>query len=176
MAKITFRTAYSERVRKISPAGKKYQMEHNPVMGPDGRRVLERTRREEIYELIQSHAEECDINNIIARHLNGDPFAINKKIGNFMDLTEMPQTLAEAQQIVINLKTDFEKLPLEIRNKFENNPEIYVASYGSDEWLEKTGKKAAMEAEAARRIAAEQFQKTFEQAINNMAKGGEVNE
>lgn len=151
-------------------------MEHNPVMGPDGRRVLERTRREEIYELIQSHREECDINNIIARHLNGDPFAINKKIGNFMDLTEVPKTIAEAQQIVINLRNDFEKLPLEIRNKFENNPEIYVASYGSDEWLDKTGVKAKIEAEAARKLARENLQKNYEAAMENLAKGSEKNE
>lgn len=176
MAKIPFRTAYSERVRKISPSGEKFQMEHNPVMGTDGKRKLEKTKRLEIYELIQSHKEECDINNIIARHLNGDPFAINKKIGNFMDLTEMPKTIAEAQQIVINLKNDFENLPLEIRNKFENNPEIYVASYGTDDWLEKTGYKAVMEKEAAKKIAQNEFQKTYEKAIENMAKGGEVNE
>lgn len=174
--KIPFRTAFSERVRKTSPVGKKYQMEHNPVMGQDGRRRLEKTRRVEIYERIQSHKEECDINNIIARHLNGDPFAINKKIGNFMDLTEVPKTIAEAQQIVINLSNEFEKLPLEIRERFQNNAEIYVASFGTDEWLEKTGTKARMEAEAAKKLAAETFQKTYEQAITNMAKGGEVNE
>lgn len=174
--KIPYKTPLSKHEHYYAPSGEKFEMRHTAHMDAEGRRYLKPDKRVEIYELIQSHAEECDINNIINRALNGDPFALNKKIGNYMDLTEMPKTLAEAQQIVINLKEGFDKLPAEVRAKFENNAEMYVASYGTDTWAEKVGwKETLAQKEAKEKIKAE-FAETYKKAITNLAEGGNTNE
>ena len=118
----------------------------------------------------------ASIDNIINRALNGDPFALNKKIGNYMDVTEMPKTLAEAQQIVINLKERFNNLPAEVRAKFENNAEIYVASYGTDDWVEKVGLKEKLEQKAMQEAMQKEINENYAKAMANLAKGGETNE
>lgn len=165
-----YRTNLSEHKHFYAPAGQKFEMRHTAHMDKNGKRYLKPDKRLEIYEIIQSHAEECDINNIINRALNGDPFALNKKTGNYMDVTEMPKTLAEAQQIVINLKNGFDELPAEVRAKFENNAEIYVASYGTDNWMEKVGWKEKLEQQKKQMEFQNEFRNNYVKAVNNMAK------
>lgn len=171
-----YKTPLTGHEHYYSPTGEKFEMRHSAHLDAEGRRYLKPDKRVEIYEIIQSHAEECNINNIINRAINGDPFALNKKVGNYMDVTEMPKTLAEAQQIVINLKEGFNNLPADIRAKFENNAEIYVASYGTDSWAEKVGWKEKMQMQEEQQKLAKNFEETYKKAITNLAEGGTNNE
>lgn len=141
-----FRTAYGEKLKNHSPAGSKIEIRHRAEMKKDGRRVLIRDRKVNVYELIQASREDCEIENIIRRAVQGDYNALNAVAGQYADITGMPKSIAEAQQLVINLKESFEKLPKEIKAKFEYNPEIYVAEYGTETWANKTGLKAEYEA------------------------------
>lgn len=141
-----FRTAYGEKLKNCSPAGTKIEVRHRAEMKKDGRRVLVRDRKVDIYNLIQAAREDCEIENIIRRAVQGDYNALNAVAGQYADISGMPKSIAEAQQLVINLKESFEKLPKEIKAKFEYNPEIYVAEYGTENWANKTGLKAEYEA------------------------------
>lgn len=174
--KIPYRLQTDEHKHYHAPAGEKIEIRHRAEMDINGRRKLIPDVKINIWDIIQSHAEECEIENIVRRALNGDPFALNKKVGNFMDLTEMPRTIAEAQQLVINLKEQFEKLPADIKQKFDNNAEIFVASYGSEDWADKTGAlRRLKEAEEIKQkeIA---FRQNYEKAIENLAKEVTPNE
>ena len=51
----------------------------------------------------------------------------------------MPTSMMEAQAMVLNIKNQFDDLPLEVRKKFENDPELYVSMYGTNEWAEALG-------------------------------------
>lgn len=186
MEKSKFRTQFTVIGEHVyCPTGEKTEMRHNAVMKKDGRRVLERTKEVAIYDLIQASREECEIENIIRRAVEGDYNALNAVNGVFADITNCPSSIAEAQQYIINAKEEFDKLPKEIKAKFEYNPEIYVAEMGGNvnSWLDKMGyteaKIKADEAEKSR-IAFDELKK---KAIENLAAGntisntgGEVNE
>ena len=156
---------------------------HRPSIGKDGRRELIKDKKVDIYALIQSNREECEIENIIRRAVMGDYNALNQSNGVYADITGMPKSIAEAQQLVINLKESFEKLPKEIRAKFEYNPEIFVAEYGTESWAEKTGYKAQLEAKEKAKAEKTKFDKNLATAVEKIAtgesitqKGGTVNE
>ena len=57
-----------------------------------------------------------------------------------------PRSLAEAQNAILRLSTEFDKLPTDIKEKFDNSKEKFVQEYGTDEWAEKMGFKAAQAA------------------------------
>lgn len=187
--KVTFRTQFDDpkdRVRFHCPEGEEIEMRHRPSIDKDGRRKLIRDRAVDIYNLIQSHKEECEIENIIRRATEGDYNALNAVDGVFADITNCPSSIAEAQQYIINAKQEFEKLPKDVKAKFEYNPEIYISEMATntESWLDKTGftekiKIEKQEAESKAMIDAN-FAKAMEviasgTAINN-PKGGEINE
>lgn len=163
-----FRKAFS-RKRYHAPTGEKFTMEHEPEIDKNGRRTLKKTKRVETYELIQSYAEECNIQNIIKRATNGNPELLQKVIGTYQDITEVPKSVAEAQQLIINLKNAFANLPKETRAKFEYNDEIYVAQFGSDEWAEKTGLKEIMKRSQEKAAEKAKFEADQIKAIQNLA-------
>lgn len=164
-----FRKAFS-RERRYAPTGEKFTMEHEANIDLNGRRYLTKTKRVESYELIQSYAEECNIQNIIRRATNGDPSLLQQVIGTYQDITEVPKTVAEAQQLIINLKEAFSKLPKETRAKFEFNDEIYVAQFGSEQWADKMGLAEVIKEAEARRAEKTTFEQEQIQAVKNLAK------
>ena len=174
-----------ERERVHCPTGAKTEWRHTGHMGKDGRRRLERDKEVAIYDLIQSHREECEIENIIRRAVEGDYNALNAVNGVYSDITNCPSSIAEAQQYIIDAKKEFDSLPKDIKAKFEYNPEIYIAEMSGDTqtWLDKMGYtekiKLKEEAAATEAINTENFNK----AMANLAQGtsitnagGEVNE
>lgn len=169
-----FRTAYGEKLQNSSPTGEKFEMRHRANIGKDGKRELVKDRKVPIYELIQASREECEIENIIKRAVMGDYNALNARQGVYADITGMPQSIAEAQQMIINLKEEFEHLPKDIRAKFENNAEMYVAEFGTERWLDKTGMKEKIEKEALAKAQKTEFDKNLTQAVANLAQGAQI--
>lgn len=178
-----FRTAYTKYERNHAPAGEKIEMRHRAVFKKDGRRELIKDKAVAIYDKIQINREECEIENIIRRAVQGDYNALNQAAGQYADITGMPKSIAEAQQMVINLKETFEGLPKEVKAKFEFNPEMYVAEFGTESWAEKTGLTEKIKAAEAEKAARATFDQNMAKAVENIATGvsltqtgGEVNE
>lgn len=169
-----FRTAYGEKLKNWSPSGEKTEMRHRASMDKNGVRTLIRDRKVPIYDLIQESRDECEIERIIQRAVMGDANALNQSKGVYADITGMPKSIAEAQQMIINMKEEFEHLPKEIRAKFENNAEMYVAEFGSDGWFEKTGLKEKIEKEALAKAQKTEFDKNLTQAVANLAQGNQI--
>lgn len=89
-------------------------------------------------EEIQSFLEETKIENII-RRATFDPtlwerFQTGVGDGTTTDITGLPGTLAEAQQLMIDVEQTWDKLPWEMKNKFGNSVEMFIHSFGSEEW------------------------------------------
>lgn len=119
-----------------SPEAKTYKMcldreTGHKTLVPDGKTNL--------YARIQEAAESCDINRIVARALEGDTEALNRVAGTYMDCTNMPSTLADMHQIIMDAHNEFDSLPLEIREKFGQDVNAYINEYGSRSWAEKLG-------------------------------------
>ena len=94
---------------------------------------------EDVYRKIQAEAVVTDLPSIIARATAGDPTAFRKGNGFFGDIVDMPKTYAEVLNTVNNAQREFDKLPLEIKSKFENSFEKWFATLGTKEWYDKHG-------------------------------------
>lgn len=94
----------------------------------DGRTVLEATGKDNLFEFVQASKEETLVYNIISRYQRGDVNALHQRVGQYMDVVGMPTNLAEAHQVLISQRRVFDSLPVEIRKKFDDDFNLYVAT------------------------------------------------
>lgn len=87
---------------------------------------LEKVGEVPINPLVQESLEGTLIYNILERFNAGDPYALQKNIGQFVDATACPRSLAEAQQLLIDARNSFNSLPLDIRSKYGHNPMAFM--------------------------------------------------
>lgn len=88
-------------------------------------------------EEIQSFSESVDIENILARYMNGDVSVLHQHVGQYGDFTEMPKTYAEVLQMQIDARNVFDGLPSDIKAKFNNDANQFFVQSGSDDWFDK---------------------------------------
>ena len=91
---------------------------------------------------IDSYLEETKLENII-RRASIDP-NIAERIapdlgGGIQDFTEAPHTLAELQNIMIRAEQIWNEVPREIKLKFDNDVDKFIASFGTVEWAKNLG-------------------------------------
>ena len=122
-----------------APEGSRIKDDYEIRIDKKGHKVLVKVGEHDIYPEIQSYAEECKIENIIARAAAGDAMALNARQGYYADITDTPRDLAEAQNQILKLKNGFDKLPTEIKEKFDNSVEQFVMPFGSEEFEKKMG-------------------------------------
>lgn len=169
-----FNTAYNTCTRDslCTPSGEKIITEHREEMDINGRRKLIKDRKINIYERIQSSKDSTDINNILRRAAEGDYNVLNMVSGNYLDIVDAPSSLAEAQHFVIRAKEEFNSLPKEVKAKFENNAEIYVAQYGTKLWQDSIGYTEAKEIEKAKMEAEKKYKELQEKAFKTIVETG----
>lgn len=129
---------------------------------------LKKTGEVNRYEKIQKAADECKIETILAKAAV-DPSILQNRRGMFLDTSEAPKSLAEFENMRIRVIQEFGKLPLDVRKKFDNSPEKFVAEYGSEEWADKMGLKELEEVKEA-------VEAITETPVEVKTEGGELNE
>lgn len=130
---------FKARPMEAAPSGEKEEATFEMQIDQNGHKSIKKNGKTNIYEKIQASYEETKIENIIARALGGDSSGLMAHEGQFLDITNAPQTLAEAQQSIQAIKNVFDKLPLEIRAKYDMSVEKYIADFGSENWKEIMG-------------------------------------
>lgn len=84
----------------------------------------------------QHHAEDCDINNIIAKYTRtgvlGDPFAMPSVSAQFGDFTAISD-YQTAMNNLIQAQQAFEALPAALRKEFDNDPAKLLDFLGKEE-------------------------------------------
>lgn len=138
MAKLPFFTRFERPIVSPVPTGDKYDKEYQVKTNERGHKSLVCIGKTDRYAKIQEFKDECSIEYILAR-CTTDPSILNQRAGSYFDATELPKTLAEFQQVYIDLVNEFNSLPLETRKSFNNSVEQYVAEYGSEEFAKKLG-------------------------------------
>lgn len=98
----------------------------------DGKRELRKSGEYNLYAEIQSYKDSVSIDYILARFMNGDETALSRAQGIYGDFTEMPRTLAELQQRVIDAENLFNTLPLNIKEKYNFSASEFFAQLDSD--------------------------------------------
>lgn len=171
--KIFFSSLLTKKERHFSDPGSREANDYRVEINDKGHKSLKFIGTHDIYQDIQSYAEECKIENIIARAAAGDPNALNQRRGTYADITNTPASLAEAQNIILRLSSDFDKLPTEIRAKFDNSKEKFVKEFGSEFWVEAMGLKLPEENKEAKADNVDFVPGTTEAAKDVLTPGGD---
>ena len=137
-----FKTQYDKKERVHCCSGDPIKLLYGLEVDDKGVTDLVVKGKFDLYEFIQSHADSVDIMKILERFENGDVDALNKYQGYYADITDAPKSFAEALNTVIKAKDLFYSLPLEVRAKFDYSPEQFVASLGTQKFVDAVGQKS----------------------------------
>ena len=135
----TFETKKSSDYKSIT--GTPYLEEYEYKIDDKGIKKLVKTdKKTDVHARIQADADSCDINKLMLRFTLGDESAINVRSGEYIDVTEMPKTLAEVFDRSVQAQQLFDKLPVDLKEMFNNSPTEFFAAYGSKEFDDKVEK------------------------------------
>lgn len=144
-----FRSAYSGQVRHTSLTGNGREPEYEYKVTDEGRGLV-KTGETDVYALIQSRLDETKIENIIKR-ATYDPTALGSQdwqtSETMVDISEAPTNYHEWYGRIKDAEAEFDKLPIEVKNKWDNDVEKYIMAYGTQEWADKMGIAKKAEAE-----------------------------
>lgn len=101
----------------------------------DGSFVLIDGEKTDFQAYIESFREETDIENIIARFNNGDVGALSKAQGFYGDYADVPKNYADILNMVYEGQRVFDTLPVDIKEKFDNDFNKWFASMGEESWI-----------------------------------------
>ncbi len=125
---LKFPTMFDKLARVHCNSGNPFKKVYKPVVGSDGVLDLVESGEESLYDYIQSWKDSVDINVILARYANGDVDVLSKMQGAYGDFTQFPKTYAEMLNRVIQGKEFFYSLPLDIREKYNNNFTEFISA------------------------------------------------
>lgn len=142
-----FRSAYSGQVRHTSPTGNGHEPKYEYKVTDEGRELV-KTGETDVYALIQSRLDETKIENIIKR-ATYNPTALGSQdwqaSGTMTDISDAPTNYHEWYGRIKDAEAEFDKLPIEVKNKWDNDVEKYIMAYGTQEWEDKMGIKEKSE-------------------------------
>ena len=137
------RANHNEKERKETEAGRKTRLTFRWTYDDKGNKSLVEDEEIDRDAEIQSYLEETKIENIINRAAFDPSIAqrLNAKLNEEepQDFTNMPSTLAEAQNLMIEAEQTWKKMPREIKQKFDNDVDKFIATYGTADWMEALG-------------------------------------
>lgn len=117
--------------------GDHYLNEYQEQIDKKGVKSLVKIGEKDIYAMIQVDLEGTKIENILHAMAMGDLSALQQREATYYDATNMPKNLMEVENLVLKARYEFEQMPMEVREKFDNNPDKYVMEMGSKEFNEK---------------------------------------
>lgn len=123
----------------ITDPGDPIHVVYGSKVQPNGMIKLEPIGKENTDDFIQSFAESTDISFILAKLAAGDTSVLNQRQVMYGDFTKAPTNLAEAMQLQIDSRNAFDRLPVEVKQKFNNDPNQFFASAGEAAWFDKLG-------------------------------------
>ncbi len=104
----------------------------------DGVRTLVKVNEEPLNEFVQKSLPDTLIYNILDKFNRGNIDVLNKTVGQFMDVTQFPSSLAEAQNNLIKAERHFNGLSSDVRQKFDNSPIKFMEAVFDGSVFEKT--------------------------------------
>lgn len=122
-----------------SPSGDLFHDVLSPSFRADGTIELKVTDRVDIKKEINSHRDETDMAYILSRLMVGDDSVLNPRPPMYGDFTQLPTSYSDMLNMVLDGERYFDSLPLETRNKFDNDRGKWFATIGSSDWLENMG-------------------------------------
>lgn len=90
-----------------------------PEFALDENGELVETGKHSLYDEIQSHKDECTLETLLSRALNGDPNALNQRQGVYADITNAPTSLVDASRQLDNVNELKKQVPSDILSALE---------------------------------------------------------
>lgn len=127
---ITFRSAFSPRVRVQHAVCPKIIDTYEKQYDKDGVQSFSKTGEKNIFEEIQLYADDTDINQIITRCIKetGSIDILSADKSQYVDISESPSTLLDVLNIKNRVEAEFRRLPSEVQALFDNNAVKYTQS------------------------------------------------
>lgn len=129
-----FRDKYTNFEIPVSNAGSRLHNDYKMKVFEDGSRDLVVVGQIDTYEIIQSHKDSVDLKLTLERYARGDDSAINRRQAFFGDFTNMPTSLAELSQRILDANDLFNSLDVEARREFDFDAGKFFASIGTPEF------------------------------------------
>lgn len=139
----TFRTQYDDRTPVYQEPGNPVKVIYSPRYDDNGVLDLVVTGQEDLYSYIQSHKESTDIHVLLERYANGEVDVLQRMQGFYGDVTSMPKTYAEVLNAVIVGEETFARLPVEVKQKFDNSFAVWLAAMDKPDFAQRMGQTLA---------------------------------
>lgn len=110
---------------------------YGPKVQKDGSIELVEIGKENTDEYIQSFEEVTDMSFILAKLETGDMSVLNRREAFYGDFSEVPKTFAEVLQLRIDAQNTFDHLPVDVKEKFDNDVNKFLATAGTEDWRKK---------------------------------------
>ena len=127
-----------KRPAKVSCAGNRTEPHYVERYTETGHPYLVKDGETDVYAIIQSHKEECDINLMLQRYAAGDT-SVMRNDARYIDTSNIPTSIHEMFNYMNAQKEKFDALPVDIKQKFDNSFEVWASTSGTNEWTEKRG-------------------------------------
>lgn len=118
---------YLTRDPQVSCSGNARKPLWSPIYGDDGQLVLECTGYKDTDVEIASYAPQTDMAYIIARINAGDTSVLPDPDALFADVADLPNTPIGMINFLDGLRRQFDSLPAETREQFDNSFSRFVA-------------------------------------------------
>lgn len=129
-------------IAKPTEAGETVRRTYLWELNEKGEKVLTLDQIIDQQAEIDSYLEETKLENII-RRASIDPDLAARLVpdmgGGLQDTTEMPENLMELQNIMLRAEQIWDEIPKEIKLKFDNDVDKFVASFGTIDWAKNLG-------------------------------------
>lgn len=116
-----FRSVYQRFESKPAPVGTPVDKEYGLKIDESGKEYLAEIGTIPRYQVVQAHLDNSKIRSVVEQYQKGDMTVLNKRVGQFIDVTKYPQTLAEAQNTLIEAERIFNNAPLEVRKEYDHS-------------------------------------------------------
>lgn len=132
-------TPYGEKPpREPQEPGNRMQPHYRQKYDEQGHPYLVKDGETDVYAIIQSHKDECDINALLARYAAGDMGVIHPG-AVYADISNIPENIIDMINFINANREKFDALPAKIKELFGNSYERWAAAAGTDDWLQKMG-------------------------------------
>lgn len=126
---MNFRMSHQTERQKV-PSGERFKQDYVMQYDKNGHKYLEKSKLVDLQEIIQKDLESVKFQNIIARCV--DPMELCGKNKGVLDITQMPTTLMEAHNMILNATQYFDQLPAKVKQMYGNSAERFIADAGTD--------------------------------------------
>lgn len=102
----------------------------------DGSIDLKLSGFENLQDKIEAERASTELATLIARFENGDLTALRSREGFYGDILNVPRTIGEAMNVVLQAENEFDFLPVDIKKQFDSDWRKWLAAAGTKEWYD----------------------------------------